>query len=39
MRHRPLAFFKLNRVMVSDYTLEKYIDYLKRVEGYSNKVG
>ena len=25
--------------MVSDYTLEKYIDYLKRVEGFANKVG
>ena len=39
MRFRPLACFKLNRVMVSDYTLEEYIDYLKRVEGYANKVG
>lgn len=39
MRNRLKGCFKLNRVMVSDYTLEQYIDYLKRVEGYANKVG
>jgi len=39
MRNRRFLCNKLQRVMVSDYTLEQYIDYLKRVEGYENKVG
>ena len=30
---------KLRRVMKSNYTLDKYIVYLKRVEGYKNRVG
>ena len=39
MRFRPLGCFKLQRVMVSEYKIEDYLGYLKRVEGYANKVG
>tara|TARA_R100001082_G_C4356552_1_gene157165 strand:- start:62 stop:649 length:588 start_codon:yes stop_codon:yes gene_type:complete len=39
MRFRAITGVKFFRAMVSNYTLEQFIDYLKRVEGYKNKVG
>ena len=39
MRLRMITGSKFFRAMVSNYTLEQFIDYLKRVEGYKNKVG
>ena len=39
MRIRRNHNSKLGRVMKSNYTLDKYIVYLKRVEGYKNRVG
>ena len=39
MRFRVLSGSKFFRDMVSDYTLEEYLGYLKRVEGFKNKVG
>mgnify|MGYP003111372434 CR=1 FL=1 len=39
MRLRAIKGSKFFRDMVSNYTLEQYINYLKRVEGYKNKVG
>ena len=38
MRFRVLSGSKFFRDMVSTYTLEKYLSYLKRVEGFKNKV-
>jgi len=39
MRFRVLSGIKFFRDMVSNYTLEEYLGYLKRVEGFKNKVG
>ena len=39
MRFRAILGSNFFRDMVSNYTLEQYINYLKRVEGYKNKVG
>jgi len=39
MRFRAILGSKFFRDMASNYTLDEYINYLKRVEGYKNKVG
>ena len=38
MRFRIMTGSKFFRNMVSDYTLEDYLSYLKKVEGFKNKV-
>ncbi len=38
MRFRMMTGSKFFREMASDYTLTEFIDYLKKVEGYKNKV-
>ena len=39
MRLRAITGSKFFREMVSNYTLVQFMSYLKRVEGYKNKVG
>ena len=39
MRLRAIVGSNFFRGMVSNYTLEQFTNYLKRVEGYKNKVG
>jgi len=39
MRFRVMTGSNFFRDMASNYTLDQYINYLKRVEGYKNKVG